>query len=53
MIESVGLNRYDSHSLTCLNAWAMGSGTIRGYALIGISMTLLGVVCLWWGGGRL
>ena len=47
IIQCDGLNRYDSHSLMCLNAWAMGSGTIRDYGLIGISMTLVGVGCHW------
>lgn len=35
---SGGFNSYDPHRHTCLNAWPQGSGTIRCYCLIGVSI---------------
>ena len=37
------LNRYGSHRLLCLNAWPIGSGTIRRCGLVRGSVSLLGV----------
>ena len=39
------VNSYDLHRLMCLNAWPMGSGTIRRCGLIGGGMTFLEEVC--------
>ena len=35
-----GLNRYDPHRLMCLNAWPVGSDTIRRCGLVGGSVSL-------------
>jgi hypothetical protein len=40
-----GLTRYGPHRLLCLNAWPMGSNTIRRYDLIGGGVALLEEVC--------
>ena len=37
-----GLNMYDPHRIMCLNAWSIGSGTIRRCGLVGGSVSLWG-----------
>lgn len=39
------LNRYDPHRHMCLNAWPMGTGTIRCCSLVGVDVFLLEEVC--------
>lgn len=36
-----GLNRYGPYKLICLNAWPLGSGTVRRCGLSGVSVALL------------
>ena len=36
-----GLNRYGPHRLMCVNAWPVGSGTIRRCGIAGVSVALL------------
>ena len=36
-----GLNKNGPHTLMCLNTWPIGSGTIRRYGLVGVSVALL------------
>jgi hypothetical protein len=40
-MEHGGLNMNGPHRLMCLNAWPIGSGTIRRYGLVGEGVTLL------------
>jgi hypothetical protein len=40
--NSDGLNRNGSHSLMCLNAWPIRSGTVRRCGLVGGSVSLWG-----------
>jgi hypothetical protein len=40
-VECGGLNRFDLHRLMCLNAWPMGSGTIRRYGPGGVGVALV------------
>lgn len=40
-----GLTRYDPHRLMCLNAWPIGSDTIRWCGLLRIGVALLEKVC--------
>jgi hypothetical protein len=38
-------NRYGPHRLTCLNAWPIGSGTIKRCGIVGETVILLEEVC--------
>ena len=40
-----GLNRFGSHRFMCLNAWPIGSGTIRRCGLVGVGVALMEKVC--------
>ena len=42
LIETDGLNRYGPHRLKCLSAWPIGSDTIMGWGLVGISIPYVG-----------
>jgi beta-glucosidase/6-phospho-beta-glucosidase/beta-galactosidase len=42
LIFYAGLNRFGLHSLTCVNAWPMGTGTIRRYGFVGVDVSLWG-----------
>jgi hypothetical protein len=39
------LNRYGPHRLMCLNAWPMGSGTIKMCGLLEVGVALLKGMC--------
>ena len=45
-----GLNRNVPHRLMCLNAWPIGSDTIRKYGLVGLDMAFLEEVGHYGGG---
>jgi hypothetical protein len=45
----VGLNRFGPHGFICLNAWPIGSGTIRRKVLVRVGVVLLEEVCHCWG----
>jgi hypothetical protein len=44
-----GLSRYSPHRLLCLNAWPIGSGTIKKCCLVEVGVTFLGEMCHWVG----
>jgi hypothetical protein len=48
---SGALSKYGLHRLMCVNAWPMGSGTIRRCGFVGVCVALLEEVCHC--GGRL
>ena len=41
---------FGPHRLMCLNAWSIGSGTIRRCGLVGVVVALLEEVCHYGGG---
>ena len=44
-VDNGGVNRNGHHGLPCLNAWPIGSGTIRRCGLVGQSVALLEEGC--------
>jgi hypothetical protein len=44
-VKCGGLNRYGPHRLLYLDAWPIGSGTIRRCGLVGVGVTLFDEVC--------
>jgi hypothetical protein len=50
LVPCGGFNGYSPHRLMCLDAWPMGSGSIKRCGLVGVGVALLGELCHYGGG---